>query len=131
MEKKIFNPWKWQDDMGFAQAVEVRNAEYTLYCAGQTSVDENGTPQHPKDMGSQINLAFDNLEKVLSHSDYKLENVVKINYFTTDMGKFYESFGNVMERTAAKGCIASGTLVEVSKLAYPELMIEVEAIAVK
>ena len=37
MIKTIINPWKWQDNLGYSQAIEVRHSEGTLYCSGQTS----------------------------------------------------------------------------------------------
>ena len=40
MEARIVNPWSWQDRLGFVHAKEVTEPTRTLYCAGQTSVDE-------------------------------------------------------------------------------------------
>ena len=37
MEQRKVNPWTWQDEYGFSQAIEVTGAERVLYCAGQTS----------------------------------------------------------------------------------------------
>ncbi len=42
MERREINPWPWSVEMGFHQAVEVSAGTRTLYCSGQTSVDENG-----------------------------------------------------------------------------------------
>src|SRR5438552_618789 len=42
MERRAVNPWKWQDQFGFAQAIEVTGAQKVLVCSGQTSVDANG-----------------------------------------------------------------------------------------
>ena len=38
MEKKVINPWQWQDQFGFAQGISVDNPQRVLMCAGQTSV---------------------------------------------------------------------------------------------
>jgi len=38
VEQRKINPWKWQDQYGFSQAIEVSNASRVLYCAGQASV---------------------------------------------------------------------------------------------
>ena len=43
MEKRVFNPWKWQDERGYVQAVEVKQTGGTLYCAGQAAVNPDGT----------------------------------------------------------------------------------------
>ena len=57
MNRIVVNPWQWSVQMGFNQGEVVEGAGRVLYCAGQTSVDENGTPQHPGDMGAQVSLA--------------------------------------------------------------------------
>ena len=43
MEKRIINPWTWQDQRSYVQAVEVKNVQGTLYCAGQAAVHADGT----------------------------------------------------------------------------------------
>ena len=40
MDRRVINPWTWQDQFGFVQANEVSNGQRVLFCAGQTSVDE-------------------------------------------------------------------------------------------
>ena len=85
------NPWTWQDQFGFSQAIAVDGAQRTLHCAGQTSVDANGQPQHPGDMAAQINLALDNLEAVLRRAGLGLANVVRLNYYTTDMAAYMKA----------------------------------------
>ena len=132
MEQRNINPWKWQDQYGFSQATEVTNASRVLYCAGQASVDGNGKPVHAGDMRKQIEQAFDNLETVLKASGYGLANVVRLNYYTTDVDAFFGAFGEVIaSRLGAAGCQPSSTLLGVARLAFPELMVEIEATAVR
>ena len=131
MEQRKINPWKWQDQYGFSQAVEVTNGNRVLYCAGQASVDDTGKPVHAGDMRKQIEQAFRNLETVLQASGYSLANVVRLNYYTTDVDAFLGASDVVGSRLAAAGCQPSGTLLGVTKLAFPGLMIEIEATAVR
>ena len=131
MEQRKVNPWKWQDQYGFSQGVEVTNASRVLYCAGQASVDENGKPVHAGDMRKQIEQAFRNLEAVLNASGFSLANVVRLNYDTTDVDAFLAAGDVVGGRLAAAASQPSGTLLGVTKLAFPGLMIEIEATAVK
>jgi hypothetical protein len=42
MERRVINPWTWQDAFGFVQANEVSGAKRTVICSGQTSVDASG-----------------------------------------------------------------------------------------
>jgi enamine deaminase RidA (YjgF/YER057c/UK114 family) len=124
------NPWTWQDTFGYVQANEVTGVERVLVCAGQTSVDENGAPQHPGDMERQLGLALDNLETVLREAGMDLSHVVRLNYYTTDVDAFFQASEAIGPRLGAAGCRAAGTLLGVTRLAFPELMVEVEATAV-
>ena len=131
MEQRKINPWKWQDQYGFSQAIETTNASRVLYCAGQASVDDAGKPVHVGDMRKQIDQAFQNLETVLKASGYGLANVVRLNYYTTDVEAFLAAGDVVGGRLGAAQSQPPGTLLGVTKLAFPGLMIEIEATAVK
>jgi enamine deaminase RidA (YjgF/YER057c/UK114 family) len=131
VEQRKINPWKWQDQYGFSQGIEVSNASRALYCAGQASVDDKGNPVHVGDMRKQIEQAFRNLEAVLKASGFSLANVVRLNYYTTDVDAFLAAGDVVGGRLAAAEAQPSGTLLGVAKLAFPGLMIEIEATAVK
>jgi enamine deaminase RidA (YjgF/YER057c/UK114 family) len=131
MEQRRVNPWSWQDRFGFSQAIEVTSGARTLFCAGQTSVDSNGQPVHAKDMRAQLNQAFDNLEAVLRAAGFALGDVVRLNYYTTDVDRLLEGYDALVKRLAAARCQPSSTLLGVDRLAFPELMIEIEATAVK
>ena len=50
MERRATNPGTWQDQFDFSQAIEVRGAARVLYCAGQTSVDAEGSLLYAGDM---------------------------------------------------------------------------------
>jgi enamine deaminase RidA (YjgF/YER057c/UK114 family) len=130
MERTAVNPWTWSVNFGFNQAELVDGASKVLYCAGQTSVDENGAPQHPGDMSAQMALALDNLEAVLSEAGMSLANVVRLNFYTTDVDAYLANAAVVGARTGAAGVAPAGTLLGVARLAFPELMVEMEATAV-
>ncbi|WP_432711876.1 RidA family protein, partial [Pedobacter sp.] len=82
MEKNIINPWKWQDDRYYVQAVEVTQVQGTLYCAGQAAVHADGTSSSG-DMETQLLLAIENLERVIAEAGYELKNIVRLNVYTT------------------------------------------------
>ncbi len=130
MERQVINPWKWQDEFAFVQANEVRGEQRTLICAGQSSVDGEGRPQHVGDMRGQINLALDNLETVLRAAGMNLANVVRLNYYTTDVDSFFQNYDAVAGRLVGAGCQSAGCLIGVARLAFPELLVEFEATAV-
>lgn len=68
LDKKAINPWQWQDQVGFSQAIEVRGVKRIIYCSGQTSVDAEGRPMYAGDIVKQANQALDNLESVLKQA---------------------------------------------------------------
>ena len=129
MERRIVNPWTWQDALGYVQANELRGPQRVLVCAGQTSVDAEGRPVHPGDMAAQLGQAVDNLETVLRQAGFTLADVVRLNYYTTDVDACLAALGAVGPRLGAAGCRAAGTLLGVTRLAFPELLIEIEATA--
>jgi enamine deaminase RidA (YjgF/YER057c/UK114 family) len=130
VELKAFNPWSWQDQFDFSQAIEVSGAQRTVYCAGQVSCDSEGSPLHAGDMEAQFNRALDNLERVLEQAGgLKLANVVRLNYYVTDIPAFLAAVPKVGVRLKAAGCKPASTLLGVVSLAQPQCMIEIEATA--
>jgi enamine deaminase RidA (YjgF/YER057c/UK114 family) len=130
MERRVINPWTWQDNFGFVQANEVSGAQRVLICSGQTSVDADGSPMHPGDMRAQVNQALDNLETVLQQAGFKLSDLVRLNAYTTDVDAFFGAYDAVTGRLAAANCRIASTLLGVTRLAVPGLMVELEATAV-
>ncbi|HEX7080392.1 MAG TPA: RidA family protein [Gammaproteobacteria bacterium] len=130
MDMKAVNPWTWQNRFDFSHAIDVRGAGRVLFCAGQTSVDAEGRVLHPGDMAAQLDRAFDNLETVLSRAGLGLENVVRLNYYVTDMEAFAGARQTVAARLASLPVKPSGTLLGITRLAQPELLVEIEATAV-
>lgn len=125
------NPWRWQDQFGFSQAIEARGGQRVLYCAGQTSVDGEGNPLHPGNMEAQIGLALDNLEAVLRQGSMSLKNVVRLNYYTTDIPAFFAGAAVLGPRLQAAGIQPASTLLGVASLFHPDVLIEIEATAVE
>jgi enamine deaminase RidA (YjgF/YER057c/UK114 family) len=131
MTQHKINPWQWQDKLAFSQAVVAAEATRVLYCSGQTSVDADGKPLHAGNMAAQMAQAFDNLETVLTASGFNLSQVVRLNYYTTDMDAFNAAYGEILQRLSPLTLQPAGTLLEVRRLAAPELLVEIEATAVQ
>jgi enamine deaminase RidA (YjgF/YER057c/UK114 family) len=131
MAQRKVNPWKWQDPLVFSQAIEVSGASRTLYCAGQTSVDGEGNTVHPGDMSAQLNQAFRNLATVLEAAGFALSDVVRLNYYTTDVDRFFQAHDVVKRHLGQAGIQPAGTLLGVARLAFPDLLVEIEATATK
>jgi enamine deaminase RidA (YjgF/YER057c/UK114 family) len=132
MERRAINPWTWQDAMGFSQAMELGQAKRTLVCSGQTSVDANGAPVNAGDMAAQLRQAIGNLEAVLQAGGFDLTDVVRLNYYTIDIGKFMQgAAGGGLARLGELNLRPASTLLGVAALFHPDIMVEIEATAMK
>lgn len=129
MQRTAVNPWDWSMQFGFNQAELIEGHRRVLVCSGQTAVDANGAPQHAGDMNAQLTLALDNLESVLKAAGMTLSNVVRLNFYTTDVDAFLQNVALLGERLGAANVMPPGTLLGVNRLAFPELMVELEATA--
>ena len=130
MERRIINPWAWQDEFGYVQANAVSGVQRTLYCSGQAANDSQGAAVHAGDMRSQITLALDNLEKLLAAAGFSFADIVRLNIYTTDVDQFFANYDAFIDRLAEAGCRHTGSLIGVARLAFPEMMVEIEATAV-
>lgn len=129
MNRKPINPWNWSLNFGYNQAEIIEGASRQLICAGQTSVDGEGNPQHPGDMRSQMMLALDNLEAVLASADMDLTNVIKLDIYATDVDEMMKNFDVVGGRFGPIGAAPPQTVLGVTRLAIPPLMFEITATA--
>ena len=82
-------------------------------------------------MPAQALQAVDNLEAVLREGGYELSDVVRLNYYVTDVDAFVAAGESLGRRLGEAGCRASGTLLGVERLAFPGLMVEIEATAAR
>ncbi|MDE0136289.1 MAG: RidA family protein [Acidimicrobiaceae bacterium] len=129
MNRTPVNPWPWSLNFGYNQAEIIEGASRQLVCAGQTSVDAEGNPQHAGDMRAQMALALDNLEAVLSSADMNLANITRLNIYATDVDEAMKNFDLLGARFGPLNATPPMTLVGVTRLAIPPLMFEIEATA--
>lgn len=128
---RTVNPWTWQDQFGYSQALEMTAPQRVLYCAGQVSMDASGTPVHADDMGAQVRQAMENLVTVLQNADYSLANLVRLTVYTTDVDSLFAHYGAITDRLQEAGVQPPITLLGVTRLAFPELLVEIEATAAR
>jgi enamine deaminase RidA (YjgF/YER057c/UK114 family) len=127
MERKPINPWSWNVQLGFDQAQVIEGHRRQLVCSGQDAVDADGNPQHPGDMGAQLQLALDNLEAVLAAADMSVANVVRLNVYATDLDEYFKHFESVNDRFAGNRYATS--VLGVAQLPA-QLLVMLEATAV-
>ncbi len=99
-----------------------------LHISGQVSRDVDGNTVGIGDMRAQTRQVLVNIQNVLAHVGGRMSDIVKVTVFITDLSKLAE-IHEVRSEFFDLPYPAS-TLVEVSKLVNPELLIEIEAVAV-
>jgi enamine deaminase RidA (YjgF/YER057c/UK114 family) len=129
MEKRIINPWQWQDQRSYVQAVEVKQSQSILYCSGQAAVHADGQSS-TADMRAQLLESIQNLEKVITEAGYECKDIVRLNVYTTATAELFTCFDVFQEWIAKHGIKQASTLVEVKSL-FETLKVELEATVVK
>lgn len=130
VERTAVDPWTWSAELGYHQGELVAGHTRTLFCAGQTAMNGDGKPQHAGDMAKQLALSLDNLEAVLAEAGMSLANLVRLNVYTTDVDQLFPHYGVLAARLGAAGVAPPTTMLGVTRLAIPELMVELEGTAV-
>ncbi len=111
-----------------SQCVVVRDVERTLYLSGQTAITADGSFDGVGDVDAQIRLSFENIRLILDAAGGALDNVVKLTVYFRDIGDldiYTGILGELFPETRP-----AQTVVEVARLAMPELLVEIEAVAV-
>jgi enamine deaminase RidA (YjgF/YER057c/UK114 family) len=129
MERTDVNPWEWSKAFGFSQAVDVADTSHVLLCSGQTATGDDGSPPTTSDMGEQVQHAMRNLATVLGSAGMTVANVVKMTIYTTDVDELLAAYGSATELLGDN--LPAMTLIGVTRLAFPELKVEIEATAAK
>ncbi|MEV8343579.1 RidA family protein [Streptomyces niveus] len=130
MERTAVNPVPWSVEMGFNQGEVVSGHTRTLYLSGQTATGADGKPRHDGDMAAQLALSLDNLEAVLGEAGMSLANLVRLNVCTTDVDLLFQHYGGLAARLGAAGVAPATTMLGVTRLAVPTLLVELEGTAV-
>lgn len=130
MERVALNPVTWSIEMGFNQGEVVSGHTRTVFVSGQTATGADGAPRHAGDIGAQLALSLDNVEAVLGEAGMTLTNVVRLNVYTTDVDALLPQYGVLAGRLAAAEVAPVTTMLGVTRLAIPGLLVELEATAV-
>ena len=128
-----FNHSEWTKGI-FSEAVTVTgigNAKM-VYLAGVGAEDENGargTIRHPGNFIEQCKYAYDKIKRVLAHHGASLRDVVKITTYITDL-RHRLTLGKCVGETWGGVQFPTNTLIGVAALAFPEMIVEVDATAI-
>ena len=124
--RRISSGGPWEAIGGYSRAVVAGDA---CWVAGTTDAGPDGVSQHPGDIAGQARACFAIVERALAEAGFGRADVVRTRMYVTDISRsgevirvHGELFGEI--RPAA-------TMVEVSALIHPSLLIEVEVDAVR
>jgi len=113
---------------GYSQVVEVRGGR-TLYISGQIAVDSSGNLVGSGDFTAQVKQVFANLKARLDEADASFNDVVKLNLYLIDADNL-QMVREIRDTYINRKAPPASTLVVVKQLVRPELLVEVDAIAV-
>ena len=106
--------------------VVVVEARKTIFVSGQLARDARGEVVGKGDMRAQIRQTGENIKAALAAAGATLNDVVKTNTYVTDIEEFFKHTDVRMEYF---GALPTSTTVEVRRLAHPDLLVEIEVVA--
>jgi 2-iminobutanoate/2-iminopropanoate deaminase len=116
----------WEKEYGYAQAVKVGD---TIYVSGQVSHDDKGDIVGRGDMEVQMRQAYANIQNVLAQYGVTMENMVDEILFVTDMDAAFAAAVKCRQDVFSGTPVVASTIVQIQRLAFPELMIEIRCVA--
>ncbi|HEX2908362.1 MAG TPA: RidA family protein [Phototrophicaceae bacterium] len=127
-QHRFINPETIAPPTGYTHVVETRGSR-TVYISGQVGLDAQGNLIGEGDMRAQAEQVFKNLQAALAAVGATFADVVKFTYFLVDMSQL-QAVRDVRNQYVNPAQLPASTAVEVRRLFRPELLLEVEAIAV-
>jgi len=116
----------WEKEYGYAQAVKVGD---TIHLSGQVSHDDRGNIVGLRDMEAQMRQAYTNIQKLLAQYGATIDNVVDEVLFVTDMDAAFAAAVKCRPEIFSGTPVVASTIVQIQRLAFPDLLIEIRCIS--
>jgi reactive intermediate/imine deaminase len=128
-EKRFLSPETLSAPFGYSHVVD-SPATRIVYISGQVPLDTEGGLVGDGDFEAQTRQVFENLTRALEGAGAAWSDVVKLNYFLTDVSQI-TSVRAVRDEYVDTAQPPASTLVEVSGLFRDDVLIEIEAVAIR
>jgi 2-iminobutanoate/2-iminopropanoate deaminase len=116
----------WEKEYGYSQAVKVGD---TIYISGQVSHDDEGKIVGRGDMEAQMRQAYANIQEMLEKYGATMDNVIDEVLFVTDMNTAFAAAVKCRREVFSGQPVVASTIVQIQRLAFPDLMIEIKCVA--
>ena len=103
--------------------------EGTIYVSGQVSHDDNGNIVGRGEMEVQMRQAYTNIQKLLAKYGATIENMVDEILFVTDMDAAFAAAAKCRREIFSGTPLIASTILQIQRLAFPDLMIEIRCVA--
>ena len=132
MQREFLNPAGGMQSVprGYSHAVKVRNPGTLVFVAGQGALDENMKLVGPNDIEAQTRQTFNNIKRSLEAAGVGFRDVVKMVVYLLDIQNHQWPVRNVRAEFIDVDNPPVSTMVQVSQLAIPGMMVEIDVIAV-
>ena len=128
-DRRFLSPDTLPRPFGYSQVVDVP-AGRIVFLSGQVPLDAAGDLVGEGDFAAQVRQVFENLTAALAAADASWNDVVKLDYFVRDIGEV-AALRAIRDEYVNTEQPPASTLVEVSRLFRDDVLVEIQAVAVK
>jgi 2-iminobutanoate/2-iminopropanoate deaminase len=117
-----------QTERAYSPAVKVKGGT-TIYLAGHGGFQDERGKSYPDDFDAQVRVSFERLRQTLEAAGGSLDDIVTMTVFITDMANGTR-FTQLRRQFFKQGQYPASALIGIKALARPEMMVEIQAVAV-